>query len=284
MNAGPDTSMTFGDLIARVARECHCAAYDSNGVAVAPTDKGDLAAVKESIWDGCDDFYKGIDPRDGRAHRWHFLSPVVSLTLSAAGTSPANINADPARYRLPWYVTAAPVGVWHWSGEDSGYTGQAQSVTPENVIQRHEACPTTGRPQLVAVRPTYGRATVQDRQGWELHVYPDPDQSYTLRARFPVWPRRMESLDERHLAGAPHDQAIVAFAVRAFKRRDKTDAAMLALIERRAAEAMAGSIELDLLNAPDTLGVLIDPSMGRAADPRYDASTRDITVNGVTVT
>lgn len=268
MNDAADTSMTFRDLILRVAEAgglCDYPEGEDNEAAI-PTDPHDLDLCKRSVRDGLEQFY--------RAHKkWTFLQPEVSMTLSTDASSPASINDDPARYRLPWFVCGASSGVITWANPVGSWGGTLQLTNPERVMAAAANNPdSTGHPQLACILPAPQNVAVTtgDRQGWELRVWPKPDANYELKARFRVFPRRLEDLDERHVAGAMHDQTVVSFAVWVLKRRDaETNPGVLAVYKREADEALAASIALDAPNTPRLLGRaydsgILEDTIGRA--------------------
>lgn len=284
--AGPDTSKTFGDLIRDVAEELGLADYTGTTPA-APTRAGDLDVVKRAIADGCELFYRGMDPREGgRKHRWTFLTPTIRVTIDPAGTDPATIEGDIARYRLDRRVTSGPHDNWTWELGTQAWSGEVMNVREEVVRQLHANQTNTGPPLYATVRayPPLNAAAPQDRQGWEVWVWPDPDQVYTLSAKFPVWPRKMLHPDERHLAGPDHDMTIIAASVYAHFRKRRTADPEKAEVQARFDREMIASIETDLQNLPKTAGRNDDPATTYYADEAYDVrTTRPIVVNGVTI-
>lgn len=280
--ASLDTSLNFEGLLLRTA-EALSLADNTGSVVGIPTNSTDLDIVKRALWDGLEMFYRGLDPRTGKVRLWSFLTPTVELTIGTAATNPRLINGDTSRYLLDLRVQGAPVGRWSWS-DGSGWFGRALSTSIDRVDMAHGGAAVTGPPQMAAVAPLEGRSAAGQRQGWEVRVYPKPDRAYTLRARFRLWPPRMEHVSEKHLAGAQHDQTIIAQAVWARRRFDAKDPAERAGYKAAADEAMIASIELDLQNEPDNAGPLTDLSdPSGKADPFENSAGSPIIVNGVTV-
>lgn len=268
MNDAADTSMTFRDLILRVAEAGNMCDYpegEANEAAI-PVDRHDLDLCKRSVRDGLEQFY--------RANKaWTFLQPEVTMTLSTDGTGAANIAADPCRYRLPWYTNGASSGSLVWSNGAGNYGGAVILTNFERLAAASATNPNlTGFPQLACILPApLGVAvTVGDRQGWELRIWPKPNEAYTLKARFRVFPRRLEDLDERHVAGAPHDQTIVSYAIWTLKRRDaETNPGVLATYKAEAEQGLKQSMILDAPNIPRLLGRsrdtgIVEDMIGRA--------------------
>lgn len=263
MNDAADTSMTFRDMILRVAEAGNMCDYPEGAAneAAIPTDRHDLDLCKRSVRDGLEQFY--------RAHKkWSFLHPEVTLTMSVDGTGAANIQADPSRMRLPWYTNGASSGSITWRSSAGSYGGQVTLTNPERVRAAAATAPAqTGHPQLACILPSPMGVpvTTGDRQGWELRVWPKPSEAFTLTASFRVFPRRLEDLEERHVAGAPHDQTIVSYAIWTLKRRDaETNPGVLKVYKEEALEGLKQSILLDAPNAPRLLGRSYDS--GIAAD------------------
>ena len=120
----PDTSLTFQDLILRVAEETRFAKYDDsnpNSPAQIPTDRGILDKIKRAINDGI-----SLMARD--YPKWTSLRPQVSFLMSTDGTGPLNLpnpitgEPDPSIYRLPWYITGRPINGWHWVSTASNFS------------------------------------------------------------------------------------------------------------------------------------------------------------------
>jgi hypothetical protein len=275
----PDSSMTYEDIILRVSEALGLCAYaeeaDDNR-AVIPTDPHDLDLVKRAIRDGL-----GLMQR--ASPKWRCLQPVLEVTLAPLGDGAASIDGDPARIRLPWWVTGEP-SRWTWEQEDSGGYGGDLVVTSEHrILAAHASSSTSGRPQLIALTPRRNGRTVGDPiLGYEAHIYPDPDQAYILRARCRVHPSPLVELNDRHVFGAQHDQTIIAASVYSAMRWDRTRAEDTELWRKRWLEAKAESIALDLENVPGSLGCLEEPiSEGRI--PAAEGYLGVQTHNGVAI-
>jgi hypothetical protein len=283
MTIGPDTSMTFRDAILRVAEAAGLADNVNAATVGIPTDTGDLDIVKRAVWDGAELFYRGLNPATGKVHPWTFLRPMVELICDPAGTGPDNIENDPAKMRLPWNVTGRPSGTWVWKVASGGWGGNVIDTHIERLERMHVLGTITGCPEYAAIGVAKDqKVNVTDRQGWYVHVYPTPDLAYVMRARFLLTPRKLLELDDRHIAGALHDQTLVSAAVWAFKRRDAKDRATRESYREDFEEAMLASIKHDEMNVPKTLGRLEDPSLC-GDDEEQDYARNAITVNGVQV-
>ncbi len=251
-----DSSATFSDLILRLC-ERNGEADQTGDVAALPTDADVLKRAKRAVNEGYDRFLRS-------SPFWTFLEVDVDLTLSADGTGPYCIDGSPGRYRLPSYVTSSPVTPWRYA-DDQTYARQLQTVNPTTIdrfSQTGDAA--TGEPTMAAHRNRGNGAPIgQTQRGWELMVYPEPAANYVIRATFRAHRHVMTDLSERHICGGQHDAAIHAFAHWVWLEDDaeNTDRAIKA---RDDAQYQLGlSLALDNANHPDSVGDVVDPSVGR---------------------
>lgn len=285
----PDTSLTFEQVILRVAEECGLAYYDPSSAdtpAAIPQDRQVLDKFKRAVNDGMD--------RLARAYpKWTCLRPQVSFSLAPAGDGPLNIpNAatvaagdttpDASIYRLPWYILSQPLNSWHWGSQSSSFSGYARVTTPEEVDRLHRSASATSYPQLAAIIPSPIRGDAgSDRQTKAVRFWPAPNEAFLVTARFLVTPGKMVDLQDRHIFGASHDQTVVAFAVWCFKEHDAKDPGMRATYESRANRALAESIRIDQESVPQDLGSMGDPGADdrvfRQVNPGLDVVTSSMT-------
>lgn len=285
----PDTSLSFQDIILRVAEEAGFAFYDSSSPdtpAAIPQDRQILDKIKRSINDGID--------RMARAYpKWTSLRPQVSFALAPNGDGPLNIpnnltlaaggtTNDPSLYRLPWYITGRPVNGWQWSSQGSNFAGFAKDVSPEELDFRQRASQTASFPLMAAIVPSSMKGDPgSDRQTKAVRFWPSPDQAYLVTARFLVYPAKLVALQDRHIFGAAHDQTVLAFALWALKEHDAKDAGMRATYQARAANALAESIRIDQEGVQLDLGMMTDPNLTakpfRYVNPGVDVVTSSMT-------
>lgn len=269
----PDTSLTLEDLILRVAERAGCASYDSTtGKATVPTSAHDYDKCLRAVNDGIEMIYRA-NPS------WSFLDQQLSFVMDTAGTGPLNIDSDPARYRMPWYITTPPKESWGIARGSGNTMYRFQIVNRQKVTWARGTGGVTGTggdsigPPLMAAVDQHAGA---DRRAWEMIFYPDPDSAYTIEATFRVFAPKMVTKTDRHVMGAAHDQTVVDAAFWAMKRVDCKEQGLLRQYEAMFKESLAQSIRLDQQFNPRNLGQVTDPSV--CAGIGYDIGPRNITV------
>lgn len=253
-----DTGMTFQELIVRVAEAAGVADYSSGGVAAVPSSASSLDLCKRMVNDGYQKFISGARTQNKKTYTgWTFLKPLTTITLAPDGAGPLNIDASPSRYRIPIPVVANPQE-WTISETTSSFSTTANVTGIDRVWSMLASNVTTGRPVLAALAPVLPKVP-GEAPGWEVVFWPKPDKAYQATARFRLQPRRMVALEERHVAGAEHDQTIIAMSIAAMKVRNKSEDAAGAVAE--ADMFMDASIAMDLQRVPATAGPMRDPSV-----------------------
>lgn len=256
-----NTSATFGELLLQLAVRTGFADY-SGSVAALPTDAHRLAKLKSYVNDGYDRFLRA-NPK------WTFLVRMVPLTFNTDGTGPSNIDGEPARYRLPGYVSGPPLGDWTYVDERTSRRAIGR-VHPDIIdgYRQVNGETFTGVPIICGHRPFSPKDPIGNTQtAWEAIFWPAPDSTYAVQAPFRVAKHRMVELGERHIAGADHDASIAAYAVWVWKEDDAEDPAELAKYRLEAVGDPGGgvrgrlqeSIDLDEQNFPDSVGYSAPP-------------------------
>ena len=266
-----DTSLTFEQMIIRVAEALRMASYvnpdNSSDVtdnqARIPRDRNRLDICKRAVNDALDELHAA------KPQGWRCLRRTVEFTMSTDGTGPDSIATDPGRIRLPLGVQGPPIGKWTW-GLAGQYGGELTDCHEDAVRGRYlstSGSDWTGYPRLICVRPFHdvGISPGGDRRGWEAYVWPRPDQAYTLSARFNLMHRKMVELSERHVFGALHDQNIIDLAIARHKARFGPPGEK-AMHRQDAIDAVARSIALDNVTEARTLGVTEDAVVDGAID------------------
>lgn len=268
MLASLDSGMTYEQLIVRVAEAAGVASY-ANGAAAIPTGAHNLDLCKRMVNDGYQRFLNGVRAGGKRPYMgWTFLKPLMTITLSAEGTGPLNIDTDAARYRIPIPVVAHPA-LWTIKDPDSVASATTCAVTGiDRVWASLSSTSSTGRPVIAAMAPL-APDRPGDAPGWEVVFWPRPDKAYSATARLRLQPRPLVALEERHVAGAEHDQTIIAMAIAAMKTRNRAEDAQQAALD--ADMLMDSSIAMDMQRIPATAGTMIDPSVGGRGTIRPDA-------------
>lgn len=260
-----DTSLTLDDLILRVAEACGIADY-SGDVAAVPQSTHDYDLCRRAVNDGIEMVY--------RAHpRWSFLNQRVEFTMATDGTHPWAVNADPARYTLPWFVTGNPVDAALTLTGSGNTTYCVPVVNIRLVREARSQSDSSGAPQIAAVerlpQPAGG-----GRSLWEMVFFPDPDYAYTVAATFRCFAPKLVGRGDRHVMGAEHDQTVIAAAIYAKKLTDSKDAIERENYKQAFQAAVAESIVLDEQMSPRSLGVVTDPGTFNRPAFEYDIGDR----------
>lgn len=282
-NLAPDTSMTYRDVILRVAEESDYAFYDPSSPdspADIPQDRQILDKIKRAVNDGIDRLARAMP-------KCFALRPQFSFDMSPTGQSPFSLlnplngQNDGQYYRLPYYINSRPIQGWQWSSQTSNFAGFAQDCDPEQLDRQARTAAISSYPTLASMVPYGPTGDTGDRQTKAVRFYPAPDQNYRITARFLITPPKMVDLSDRHIFGASHDQTVVAFALWSFMEHDAKDPAMRATYEARANRALAESIAIDRENAQVSLGSMNDPGINqygyRAINPGVDIVTSSMT-------
>ena len=216
--------------------------------------------VDRCIASGLSMFYNPTIPGEGM-HRWNFLRPETSLVF-AAGTTEMDLPDNFASlieapfYRESSSVTTFPVVV------GLGEMSRLRQRYPEE----------TGRPERVTVSPKTFSATTGQR--YQLQVWPEPDEEYTLYLRYAV---RMEALSETNLypaGGAEHRETILQACLWAAQQREGCGEADH---ERLYKESLMTSIERDRqAGMPESLGYYGDKQSSHRSWSRRRSLPRNV--------
>lgn len=209
MQAQVLTGWTLRQLIIELADAVSLATLGTgaDNRATVPSDPNTLDQLTRAINRGYKSFL-AANPR------WTFLERPVQITLSTDGSAAESIDSDPGRYLLPSYVTGNPKGDWSFVDDNADRT--CIITTSEHIVRRYrDGSPdTSGTPLYGCVRPLNppkGGSLRAARQ--ELVIYPDPDEAYVIEAVFRITAHELVELEDRHIAGAEHDMAILEQAV-----------------------------------------------------------------------
>lgn len=259
----PDSTLTYKDLLIRVAEAAGIASYinpadAADNTAQVPTDPHNLDLCKRAVNDGLDQFYLS-NPR------WSFLKPTVSLSLSSTGVSPASYPGDTthSRYLLPWYIQGNQRTPWTWSYA-TAKGSVVRSTSMHDVRARHAHSVAAGPPMLCAVDVSDAPVPVGARPLWELRVWPRPDRDYVMESQFDIQPRGLAELGERVVAGARHDQTVIAFCIAQLARSHGAPDSIRSQLEywdNHRGVLLAQSLAFDAEQDAGSLGVMNDPGV-----------------------
>lgn len=269
MSSGPDTSKTAEDLLIRLAEWDGSASYvndeDANdNRARVPTNPHDLDILWRALNDAIECMSRGAT-KDGYVHEWRCLMYRASVSIDTTGTLPYALDGRTGVYALPWYFdNASPATDW-WCYTSGTTLVSFMSMTDIRSVRTYLLSnPGNSRPIMAAVVPgVSGAPGASNRKGWQLHVAPLPDQAYTLETEIRLRATKLESLGDRHVFGALHDETILALAKWVLVRDKRADPQTVADAKAAADEALALSIRLDLANTPTNLGTMTDPGISR---------------------
>ncbi len=214
----PLNGMTLGQILLDCAERWGYASQ-SGSVPAIPTDPGVLALCLRKINAGYREFLLA-NPK------WSFLHRQYSVLAYPEGDGPDNIDGDGGRYRLPGWISSAPLNDWAFVGDARPRTiverRQINIVRKRRAIQSRR----TGIPTIAGVG-TIEADDGADKSptGYEVVFWPAPSLTYEMEATFRVDGHELVDLNERHVAGKVHDRTVISFANWEHYRDDSTDEA-----------------------------------------------------------
>ena len=267
MTAQVLTGWTLRQLIIELADAVSLATLGTgtDNRATVPTDPNTLDQLTRAINRGYKSFL-AANPR------WTFLERPVQITMSATGTGAACIDSDPGRYLLPSFVSGAPKG--DWSFVDDNADRVCIMTTSEHAIRRYrDGSPdTSGTPLYGCVRPLDPPKNGSLRSARrELVVYPDPDNDYLIEAMFRISAHELVEMNDRHIAGAEHDMAVLEQSVWQWRMLESPG------LQQPTTE-LAKSILLDRATVPIRPGAFVNTFQTDRGEKRLP-ERRDILVN-----
>ena len=217
----PLNGMTLRDLLLDCAERWGYA--DQRGsVPAIPTDAARLALCLRKINAGYREFLLA-NPN------WTFLYREHSVLAYPDGDGPDNIDGDAGRYRLPGFISSAPLSDWKFVGDSRPRTYVRRRHV--EIVRKRRAIQTrrTGIPDIAGV----GTIQVEDgadqrASGYEVVFWPAPALAYEMEATFRVDGHTLVDLNERHIAGQVHDRTIIAFCNWEHYRDDSDDESLKA--------------------------------------------------------
>lgn len=245
------TGKTLGELALDVARAFNLAELvDDAGNSITPRLPSDPSRI-DTLLDACRSGYQSFV----RAlPRWNWMRLLTEITCDPTGSGFQCVAGDPGRYALSAGARSA-VPVWTLlpaSGtQDAAHT--LLSVSPERVAAAWAQQTAPGIPTVCAMRPTM---QPDGSVRWELMVAPKPEKAYVLTSTYVIQPPDLTDVEDRHMAGAVHDEAIKAACLFEFATRDNGERTEMYRAMR--AEQFAASIAIDNAMTPPSLGVIPD--------------------------
>lgn len=207
---GPDSSLTFRDLILRTAEAANLQFRPMSGEdnrAQIPLDPHDLDRCIRAVNDGRNDFYRMAAKAQSLRREWSF-------TLSPEGTGPRCVHGTPTLYAGEWWMAGGPVDEWAWS--DPSFSTGGRAMRRENsdlfVLAQRDSSRRGYPVGVAAVRISDDQRGTSSRPPWAFRVFPSPDQAYILTGRFRLSYVAMTAMEHRDPAGATFDLPIAACA------------------------------------------------------------------------
>jgi hypothetical protein len=246
--ADPTLSLSFSDLIIRVAEYLGMAYYGASGAEVAqvPQDAHDLELCKRLVNDG---YRKFINSNP----RWQFLTPTISVTFVAGQTA----------YALPDGFYGSILKPWTYPPD--GPRIDIAETTEAMIRDWSAGGDVSGDPSYVAYRPTTPITNTTTGSRWEAVFWPTPGAVYTVTTRARLYPEKLSDLSDKHIAGFQHDETIIAAALaEAERQRNDTTGVQAANFK----DSLSRSLLLDKEAAPKRLGGYGDRSDDRMVATR----------------
>jgi hypothetical protein len=227
-----------------------------------------------------------------------FYDNMVGATLAITGGSPASstitsvtdANTVVTEDDMTGTLTTYSITMNGDYEMPFGFTGLASPLTftdqlgiagmvpgPETRIRvARQRYSNDGRPTMCALVPKTN--DLSGGQRYELRVWPEPDQDYTVEFRYYVVPNKLSAGNPYPLGGAPHSQTFLAscLAQAELYRYKQKGADWDEYVKR-----LIASIETDRNTMlPDTFGYMGDKKFsGRGHTHRYRADGRDYGTN-----
>lgn len=186
------------------------------------------------------------------AYDWSFLKPVATADFPLnAKTIPMPDDFGGFEGEITLLSTTAQV--WH----------PIRLTSEGNIREEYSRCPTAvGRPTMAGLQPLKGTAATQG-QRFQLFVYPQADQDYTLQFQYYLLPDYLSGAFPYVYGGAAHAETVLA-SCKAIAEQDMDDATGVQTMKFM--ERLRASISLDRRSKPENIGYNGDRSdrqMGR---------------------
>ena len=235
-------SVTYADLQREVIY------FIGWGTSVSGLTSDQLAMVNGCVNEGLRQFYAPPRlPGQAKAHRWSFLRPVKKIKTVA------NIG----NYDLPDMFAAMDGPLTYTSHHGwrapIKIVGESQIRSMQNIFRY-------GQPAFAAIRPKENLGTGTTGQRFELILYPTPNAEHELEFRCRINPEAMSTFNPANTyppGGSVHGSTIVASCLAATEEKNNGGKGPK---WERFIERLVASIDADLEQAPDSLGINRDVS------------------------
>lgn len=253
----PSLSLTYFDYRAEIGTYLGYGRGDEGDNTDSPWNDSQTKTVNMLVASGQRQFYfPPILEGERSAHRWTFLKPIATLTLSD-GEQTVKMPADFGGFEGPITVTVA-----------NGTVPGVLSLVGEGAIRQQYAVndDTTGQPHAAALQPLKG-VGVNESNRWQLYIWPEADADYTLKFPYFILPDAISGAKPYSYGGQRHVETVLASCLeRAEFYKDNARGVCYAnWIER-----LAASVSADRDMQPQYLGYNGDASFGCRQRPLRD--------------
>lgn len=221
---------TYGDELVRFAVDLGVAAYTGStpGLPGEPS----LSQLVECYREACEEF--------ANVRTWSWLSPTITVELSADGTGPTCVDGLATEYAIPTVVgqpMSPSIGQnYLMETRDAQWLKRQNALTPE----------LAGPPQACGIYERVGDGPDEPTTQSVVVVFPKPDQAYTLTFRASrglVLPR---DYTDPLPWSAQHNVTVRRMArVRAAMRGNWQGSPEVAMLQSDADRSLAKSVEID---------------------------------------
>ena len=194
--------------------------------------------ITDCVESGLRQFYTPPDVPGHGCYEWTFLQPRTTLGL-ASGKRVVSLPDDFGNLEGPIAVSSADSGVW----QELKMTGDVQ--------RRFGEQPTAvGAPLFCSIEALRG-GTQNESQRFELQVYPEADQDYTLTLSYTVLENALTNARPYVRGGAAHAETIIESILSVAEARQNNQ---LGLHRAMFMERLKASIAHDIRLRPHHLG------------------------------
>ena len=257
----PSLSLTYFDYRAEVGSHLGYGRGNEGGNTDPAWTDSQLKAVNMAVAAGQRQFYNPpILEGERSSHRWTFLKPVASLAL-ANGAQTVKMPSDFGGFEGPITVTVS-----------GGTVLNPIPLIGEGVIRQSyaESASATGMPQAAALQPLKG-VGVNESSRWQLYVWPQSDDAYTLKFPYYLLPDAISGAKPYSYGGQAHVETVLASCLAAAEfYKDNA----MGVCHARWMDRLAVSVSIDRDMQPQYMGYNGDRSGGQ----RYGRQFRDYSV------
>lgn len=207
--------------------------------------------LKDSVDSGYRQFLMPTADANGSSHDWSFLRPVLSLDLTSGSRTVALPDDYGSLEGTITVTTTSSASFWPVQVTLEGRLREMYARLPS----------ATGRPQWAAEVPLKG-TTGQKASRYELMIYPEADEDFTLEVAYYLLPEALTDSNPYCYGGMQHSETILESCLAIAEERINN-------IENgvhgsKFRERLAASIAIDRRNKAELIGYNGDRSDARS--------------------